>query len=145
MKLEIELIPETSFFKNVRSNVSETRWNQIKYKCYARASYKCEICGGIGPKWPVECHEEFSYNEETHIQKLEKLVALCPKCHQVKHIGLAEIQGKYEYAIKHFMKINSDFIKTRNQAEHYVEAILDLWKTRNNIEWILDLELLTIY
>ena len=27
------------------------RWERIKRECYKKAQYKCEICGGKGPKW----------------------------------------------------------------------------------------------
>jgi hypothetical protein len=50
MKLTIELVPKTSWYSNVRSNVSKDEWDKIKKKCYIKANYKCEICNGIGDK-----------------------------------------------------------------------------------------------
>ena len=57
IKLTIELVPKTAWYKNVRSEVSKDRWDELRKECYRNANYKCEVCGGTGPKWPVECHE----------------------------------------------------------------------------------------
>jgi hypothetical protein len=34
----------------------------------------------------LECHEEWDYDDETHVQKLTGLIALCGRCHRVKHL-----------------------------------------------------------
>lgn len=142
IKLTIELIPRTSFFKNVRSEVSASEWKKIKTEAYRRANYKCEICGGTGPKWPVECHEVFEYNTDDCIQKLIRLIALCPSCHEVKHIGLAQIKGRYEKAKKHLRKVNN---WTDQRAEKYISECFALWEKRNNTQWQLDLTNLKNY
>jgi len=54
-----------------------------------KAENLCETCGGCGPQYPVECHEIWNYDDTRLIQKLDGLIALCPDCHEVKHIGLA--------------------------------------------------------
>lgn len=33
----------------------------------------------------LECHEQWEYNEATRVQKMSALIALCTRCHQVKH------------------------------------------------------------
>jgi hypothetical protein len=55
---------------------------------------RCEICGGRGPEHPVECHERWRYNDLIRTQTLVRMIALCPACHQVKHVGLANVRGK---------------------------------------------------
>lgn len=90
MKLTIELVPSTSWFSNLRSLLSSEEWDKIRRGCYKNANYKCEICSGVGPKHPVECHETWEYDEKQGIQKLIGLIALCPSCHEVKHVGLEE-------------------------------------------------------
>ncbi len=37
----------------------------------------------------LECHEVWEYEEQTRVQRLSSLVALCTRCHQVKHWGWA--------------------------------------------------------
>lgn len=139
MKLEIELIPKTSWFTNLRSILSSSNWNKIKKIVFENANHQCEICGGVGPKWPVECHEQWEYDVSTNTQKLVGLIALDPACHSVKHIGLAQIQGRYEPTIKHFMKVNG---LTRTEAEYEVNKAFQIWNDRNNIKWNVDISLL---
>jgi len=64
MKLELDLIPASSWFSNVRAFVSKKQWDTIRHKVFSKAYDTCEICGGIGPKHPVECHEIFEYDKE---------------------------------------------------------------------------------
>jgi 5-methylcytosine-specific restriction endonuclease McrA len=77
----------------------------LRKRTYRQANYRCQVCGGRGSKHPVECHEIWHYDDENKIQKLMGLIALCPSCHQVKHIGLAQIQGKGEEANRHLALI----------------------------------------
>ena len=45
-----------------------------------------EYAAGIwAPKYRLECHEEWEYDEETATQSVSGLLALCTPCHQVKH------------------------------------------------------------
>ena len=133
--LTIELVPKTAWNINVRSEVSDSEWNRIKKLTYRKANYICEVCGGKGKKWPVECHEIWNYDDETHIQTLKGLIALCPQCHQVKHIGLAQIKGKYEEAKRHLAKVNG---YSNKESEKYIRKQFELWTSRSKYEWTLD-------
>lgn len=135
-KLTINLIPRTSFFKNVRSEVSKEQWDILRKKCYKLANYRCEICDGVGEKHPVECHEIWEYDDKNKIQKLVRLIALCPSCHEVNHIGFAEINGRGDIAIEHLMKVNN---WTKRQALNHRYQAFRLWAHRNTIKWKLDL------
>jgi 5-methylcytosine-specific restriction endonuclease McrA len=88
--LTIELVPKTSWCKNLRNELTQEDWDVLRKEAYRRAGYECEICGGRGEKWPVECHERWEYDDAANVQSLSGLVALCPKCHRVKHIGRVE-------------------------------------------------------
>lgn len=137
MQLTIELVPETSWFSNLRSLLSPEDWDKIRKHCYKKADYKCEICGGIGPKHPVECHETWEYIGET--QKLIGLIALCPSCHEVKHIGLAGLNGRHDEAVKHFCKVNNC---SKVEAEKCISEAFELWQKRSQQDWTLDVRLL---
>jgi hypothetical protein len=134
MKLEPDLIPRTTFFTNLRSMLRSSEWDRIRKIVYVRSNYRCEICGNQGEKHPVECHEMWNY--ENGIQKLVGLTALCPSCHEVKHIGLARMKGRWIQAVQHMMKINQ-----MNQAETIVviQKAFDLWAERNKVKWELDI------
>jgi hypothetical protein len=143
-KLTIELIPSSSWYDNVRSNVSNEDWDVIRKKCYNYANHVCEICGdnGLnqGYQHRVECHEIWEFNNEKQI--LTGFISLCPKCHMVKHIGLAKIKGNEDIAIKHLMKINNI---NKKQANQLIEEAITLWKNRSKIKWNVDISFIDKY
>lgn len=140
--LTIELVPQTSWMNNVRAVLTAKQWNALRDIVADKAWNVCEICGGVGPAHPVECHEIWNYDERKQIQKLTGMLALCPDCHQVKHFGLARVMGKADKALKHLMKINS---MKKKEAEAYVEEAFKTWKRRSALEWTLDLSCLKRY
>ena len=75
-KLEINLIPKTSFFLNVRSEVSAAEWDRLRRNYYKQANHNCEICGGKGENHPVECHEVWEYEQKTQTQRVRKAIVI---------------------------------------------------------------------
>lgn len=142
MKLTIELVPATSWGNNLRSAMTSKQWRALSGMICDRAYNVCEICGEVGPKHPVECHEIWEYNERKQIQRLTGMIALCPNCHLVKHIGYARVAGKYDLALKHFRKVNG---LKKIEAEEAVKAAFQKWRDRNKQTWTLDLSLLKRY
>jgi len=139
-RLTIELVPQTSWFNNVRSIVTQEEWNHIRKFIYQRAGYVCEICGGRGSKHPVECHEVWKFEErpdnDSHLQTLVDLIALCPACHQVKHIGLSLHRGLGEQATRHLMYVNG---MTEDEAYAYIQEAFRIWEERSNHQWEVDI------
>lgn len=142
MILTIELVPQSSFLNNVRAILTSAQWDQVRKQVYSEAWYVCEICGDVGPKHPVECHEIWNYDDLNHIQKLEKMVALCPNCHSVKHIGLAEVKGNFNEALSHFMKVNK---VSKKKSLIYIENQFKIWEQRSEHSWKLDVSILKNY
>ena len=133
--LEIELVPETSWFTNLRSELTPPQWDALRKRVYRRAGYRCEICGGKGPQWPVEAHEEWTYHPEGR-QELRRIVALCPDCHKCKHPGLAQLNGETERVIVHLMKVNA---QTRAETDAQLRDAFTLWRERSARAWTLDI------
>ena len=146
MKLEIELVPSTSWYTNVRSNVSSKEWDKLRKECYLRANNKCEICNDNGLnqgfKHRVECHEIWEYNDDTKNQKLVGLISLCVLCHRVKHIGLSQLKGYYNQCLEHLCKVNSI---TLNDALKHVKNSYYIFETRSNYKWNIDITYLDNY
>jgi hypothetical protein len=109
---------------------------------YELAGKRCEVCGGRGSKHPVECHEVWEYDETARVQRLVRMVALCPACHEVKHIGLANIKGRGEIAAAHLAEVND---WTPQVTAVYIDQAFDVWKARSNRTWSLDVSALTAY
>lgn len=137
LKLVPDLIPRTSFFKNLRSLLSVREWDRIRVDVYEKAGHKCETCGC--DTRVLHCHEVWDYNENAEIQTLTGLVALCCACHEVKHIGLAQVQGRLEQAMDHMMKVNGI---GRMRAKEIVEEAFRTWTRRNRMKWYLDVSAL---
>lgn len=142
MKLTIELVPSTCWYSNLRSELSETDWDRIRVQVFRDADNLCEICGGRGPKWPVEAHEIWLYNDETLTQTLERVAALCPNCHSCKHFGLAQVRGRGAQAKKHLSKVNG--WKT-DEADWYIAEVFEKWVERSSHEWDLNISKLSDY
>lgn len=143
LRLTIEVVPSSCWYSNVRSEISQSKWNIIKKITFSKANYRCEICGGVGKKWPVECHEVWEYvvkKGQKRIQKLMRFIALCPSCHEVKHIGRANVMGNFDRAINHFMQVN----KVDNEfADYYMEKVERVFNNRSRIKWELDISYMT--
>jgi len=137
--LTIELVPKTSWYKNLRSELPTEEWDRIRKDSYKNAGYRCEVCNGKGDKWPVEAHEIWDYDDKKHVQKLMGIISLCPMCHKVKHIGLAQINGEYDMALKHLAKVNKWNIE---KAKRYINKQFDKWLERNKYEWEIDITFL---
>lgn len=138
IKLTIELVPSTCWYDNVRSQVSRADWELCKFYVRQRSGDRCEICGGRGPRWPVECHEIWEY--DAGVQRLVDLIALCPSCHEVKHMGRAEATGSLARALRHLMKVNG---WTERQAQSYTWRAFETWAIRSTQDWDLDISVLT--
>jgi len=134
--LTVELVPQTCWFSNVRDHVPKKTWDLLRKHTYKKAHNQCEICSGRGEKHPVECHEIWHYNDENKVQRLTGLVALCPSCHEVKHIGLANVRGRIKEASKHLAKVNN---WSSDQVDKYVKEVFQNWKERSQHQWTLDL------
>lgn len=135
LPLTIELVPQSAWFSNLRSELTAREWQMVKEKTFDLANYCCEICGGIGRRHPVECHEVWDYNPTICVQTFIRPIALCPACHEVKHYGLAEIRGRDRIARAHLMRINK---WTGEQADQHIQQAFSEWSARNQISWALN-------
>jgi hypothetical protein len=137
--LIVELVPSSCWASNVRDHVTSSQWDIIRQATYLKADYLCEVCGSVGPKHPVECHEIWRYNDKKRVQKLVGLVALCPACHEVKHFGRASLNDRGDAALAHLCEINNWHPEDGND---YLDLVFRLWEKRSEHPWKLDLRFL---
>lgn len=138
-KLKIELVPQPSWYMNLRNRLGRVAWDKIRYESYRDAGYRCSVCGLL--RVTLFCHEVWSYDDDRHIQKLVGFTALCNLCHMVKHIGFAGIQaedGKLNYnsLIKHFRRVNKCSYEDFELARHLA---FQVWEDRSMYEWKIEL------
>ena len=142
-KLEIELVPKTCHYSNVRSTLTQKEWDKLRFQSYEKAKNVCEICGktGLEQGFPhkLECHEIWKYDDKKKVQKLMGLISLCPLCHLVKHIGRANAMGKQPEVFKQLETVNN--WDHKQVVEHVAESF-ELYKERSKSERSLDISLL---
>ena len=134
-KLTFEMVPEECWYSNLRSILKPKDWDIVRRDAYARAKGRCRICGKSTAR--LEAHEQWSYDEEKALQKLEDVVALCHSCHEVKHISRTQLMGRGQEAMEHFQKVNEcsqmDFHMALAEAN-------EIYLRRNRIEgWVTDI------
>lgn len=134
-KLNFELVPDGCWYSNLRTILSKKQWDFVRKDAIIRSNGKCAICGSKPKR--LEGHERWEYDEVNHVQILKDVIAVCPDCHMVIHIGRTQLLGNEERAERHFMKVNgcsySDYRKALGIANEDHQR-------RNKIsEWALDL------
>ena len=145
-KLTIELVPKSSWYSNVRSNVSKAEWDRLRHNSYEQAGHICEICGDVGTnqgyRHNLECHEIWDYDDVSLTQTLTGLVSLCPHCHTAKHPGLAQINGKLGIVVKQLQKVNDI---TLADAERLLSEAFVKYRERSKNKYTLDISFLDNY
>lgn len=118
-KLTIDLLPKGAWGNDFSKTLSKKDWDTLRNKCYERANHKCAICGYVTDD--LDAHEVWNFNVENKTQTLVDILALCSRCHCVKHIRNSYRLGYGDDAKTHFMKVNNaselDFISHLTEAE----------------------------
>lgn len=136
-RLSIELVPRGAWFKNLRTMLQKSQWDALRMATYRRVNYRCEICGGKGQAHPVECHEKWEYDDEKHTATLVGLLALCPACHECKHVGLAQVKGRLPQVIEHLAWVNEI---SAGAAHRMVDQAFNVWSARSEYEWTVNID-----
>jgi hypothetical protein len=82
------------------------------------------------------------YDDRTRVQALVRMIALCPSCHGVKHMGFAHVRGTSAQAREHLARVNGWALA---QADAYINEAFRVWAQRSHGPWTLDLEGLRPY
>jgi hypothetical protein len=142
-ELFVDLIPQSCWFTNVRSCVTDGDWSRLRAMVTRRAGSRCEVCGAtrdVGLKRWLEVHERWTYDDATATQRLERLICLCTGCHEATHFGRAELTGRRDAALSHLMAVRQC---DRAAAEAHVNEAFRVWQLRSARAWELDLSMLT--
>lgn len=148
-----DMLPTTTHGVNVRSSVSAARWDELRRYTYAAAGFRCEACGCGGEHGAaygcngsdsphVECHELWQFDDASGIQRLLRLVSLCPLCHKAKHIGFANRIGILPRVLTHLRQLNG---WDQTTLDTHLEQLSSIWARRSAREWTLDLSWLNSY
>lgn len=141
MKLQPNLIPKSAWGQNCRAELSQEEWDGLRGQVFAESNYHCEICQWDSrdmfgtPGSGLHCHEQWEFDYDSKKQTLVRLMSICPQCHMVKHIGLAQVQGKYQEAINWFCIVNDT---NKVQAESIMCYHFDDWAIQSKMDWVQD-------
>lgn len=141
-RMTVELVPRGQWGANLAQSLKGKRWDRLRQEVLTRAADRCEVCGDPGSTHSLEAHEEWDYDDDLHIQRLSRLVALCRECHEVKHIGRATNIGRGDAARSHLARVNGWSVL---EAGAYVAAVQYEWAQRSKCQWELDLSALAEY
>ena len=146
LKLTIEFIPEPLWGQSIAQRYPR-QWNKLRRAAYAEAGHRCEVCGGVGFRGSMinpgglEAHEvwEYEFHGDDAVQRLVRLIALCPRCHQCKHMGRSYRvmpRAAYRDLVEHFLTVNE--LSEQQYAEYRAELTTEWWRN-NTLNWSQDL------
>lgn len=138
MKLEIDLVPETSWRENLRTKMGRTKWDKLRKQVLAEQGGVCRVCGSSEK---LQCHEVWAFDDKANTQRLKGFEAVCSLCHLSEHFGLAQNlaeQGhvNLDNVIAHFMAVNG--ISRKEFDAHKAQAFI-VWHQRSAKQWKVDL------
>lgn len=128
-----EMLPDSTWEKNVRHLMGQEVWDRMRRHAYKAAGYRCEICGTQGA---LEAHEWFELDDSHATQRLKRVIALCPLCHKVHHLGIARRLGMLAEVRSHMKTVNG---WTDSELETAIAEAYDVWAQRCQWHWHVDL------
>jgi len=131
-RLTVELVPKPLWGKNLRSILPPARWAELRCHCLDVANHRCAGCGAPGN----HCHEVWEYDDIMFVQRLRTLACLCSRCHDVVHLGHAQLEGRGEQAFRTLMAVNE---WDSFQANEHIKWAAGKWRWRNKHRWSQDI------
>ncbi len=128
MKLTINMLPKGAWNNDLSKTLPKNDWDILRKYALKRAKGRCEICGYETDE--LDAHEEWDFDIKRKTQILTKIIAICSRCHGVKHFKNSVRLGFGEEAEKHFIKVNK--CSEMQFASHLNKAIID-YKERNKV------------
>lgn len=114
-------------------------WERLCKKTVSNAKGLCEVCR-IQSEAPLKCSAQWKFVDETKVQKLAGLVALCPTCYAVEQVTddlkLLGVQEEVLKVLTHLSQVNG---WPQQQAKEHLIQALQKHKERSKYNWTLDL------
>jgi hypothetical protein len=135
-ELYVDILPKGSNI-SIKRLLSDSDFSRLRNLLVKRVAYRCECCSEeciSSEKKYLEVCECFSYNFNTRVQKLEKIMALCKKCYTTTRLADKGV------ALAHLMDVNG---LDKEDAKQHIYESFDTWKTRSEIKWEVDLSIIT--
>ncbi len=137
LKLTIELLPKGAWNNDFSKTLPKKEWDIVRNACYKRANHRCQICGFATDD--LDAHEVWNFNIETKTQTLVDILALCSKCHGVKHYRNSVRLGHGEEAKQHYIKVNN--CSELEFATHLVQSEMNFEEKNKIYRWKIKADL----
>lgn len=135
-ELYVDILPKGSNI-SIKRLLSDSDFSRLRNLLVKRVAYRCECCSEeciSSEKKYLEFCEYFSYNFNTHVQKLERVTSLCKNCYITTRLTDKGV------ALAHLMDVNG---LDREDAKQHIYEAFETWKTRSEIKWEVDLSIIT--
>lgn len=127
-KLTIDLLPKGAWGNDLSKTLPKKDWDILRKVAYERANHKCEICGYETDD--LDAHEVWEFDIKEKTQTLKEIVAICSRCHGIKHFKNTVRLGKEQTAISHSLKVNN--CSEQDFVQHLTKAVMD-YKEKNKV------------
>lgn len=131
LKLTIELLPKGAWNNDFSKTLPKKEWDILRNTCYKRANHRCEICGFTTDD--LDAHEIWDFDIKNKTQTLKDIIAICSKCHGVKHIRNSQRLGYGENAKNHFIDVNK--CTDLDYASHLTLAQMNFEEQNKIFRW----------
>lgn len=128
----VDLIPASSWFASLANMLVTSSWTALRDPVLAWQG-GCQECGA---RAGTEGHELWSYDAASGRQTLRGIRALCFQCHEMQHLGRANVNGRFDQVFDRLCRMNRVL---EHERAAYRAAIFDMWADRSDHEWELDL------
>lgn len=128
-----EMLPVTTWEQNIRNQLGPEVWDRIRKHAYRAAGFRCEICGVQGK---LEAHELWQLHNEITVQRLSRIMALCPLCHKAHHLGMARRLGLMTELRQHLKRVNQ---WSDAELQAGIQDAYEVWEQRCEWPWEVDL------
>lgn len=130
--LSPEMLPVTTWEQNIRHLQGQDTWDRMRKHAYRAVGFRCEICGAGGR---LEAHEAWELVNETCVQRLIGIQALCPLCHKGHHLGIARRLGMLGDVHRQLRYVNR---WSASELAKQVAEAYDVWEQRCQWPWAVD-------
>lgn len=135
-RLYVDLVPTSAWSLNARSLLLPGDWKRLRGIVVERAGTRCEVCASPGS---LECHERWLY-DDADMQRLRRLIALCPPCHRATHFGFAQLHGWDAAGREHLQRVNH---WSALECDDHIADAVATWRLRSARPWTLDVSMLS--
>lgn len=145
-RIEPDVNPHGSL-RAIRSRLTNDEWTDLRRKVAKAAKQRCEACGRRGKEHPVECHDVWTFDAETAVQRLLGIHAYCPDCHRVRHAPEELAEESTREAKSRDLTVQMAMVNgwNRRDSERKLKERDDLRASLAGRKWTLDASVLLSY